>query len=258
MRSDREVAQILAMSARISEQVASTVFRDSPLVVSAARIPIFANNRIFSAPLNRVRACNGATTDSVTMSRPICSSVSSSHAPPTEVIQVSRSGPKLKTRVLAEIESDSNTVLHQAGQSAEYIACDSEDSNLQNVAENNRSVNLESAHHYRTTVQSSVTCDDDVEMNDVEIRNDDDEEHDVVRKQFVSHGVLDTDQCKLQNVARTTGNDICRQNSVNNAENERYCVSTENKTDRQTILHGKNVSNEINVKSAANYSMYTD
>ena len=89
IRSDREVAQILAMSARISEQVAAAVFRDSPLVVSAARIPIFANNRIFSAAPNRVRACNGTTTDGVTTSRPICSSVSSSHAPPTEVIPAS-------------------------------------------------------------------------------------------------------------------------------------------------------------------------
>jgi len=91
IRSDREVAQILAMSARISEQVASTVFRDSPLVVSAARVPVFANNRIFSAAPNRVRACNGTTTDSVTTSRPICSSVSSSHALPTMVVPVSRS-----------------------------------------------------------------------------------------------------------------------------------------------------------------------
>ena len=130
---------------------------------------------------------------------------------------------------------------------------DSDDSNLLDVAENNRSVNSESAHHYRSAVQSSVTCDDDVEMNDVEIRNDDDEEHDVVRKQFVTHSV-----CDMQNVTCTTGSDICRQNSVKNAENERYCVSAENKTDRQTIFHGKNVSSGINVKSAANYNMYTD
>jgi len=259
IRSDREVAQILALSARISEQVASAVFRDSPLVVSAARIPVFANNRIFSAAPNRVQAGTGITTDTVTTSRPISSSASPSHALPTMVVPVSRLSPKLSTRILAEIESDSNTVLHQAGQSAEYTAHNSDDSNMQNVTGNNHSANLESAHHYRSAVQSSITCDgDDVEMNDDMMRRDDDEEHDVVRKQSVMSTLCNSDQCKLQNGTRTTGNDICCQNSVNNTENERYTVRSENKTDRQTFLHGKNVNNEINVNFAANCCVYTD
>ena len=85
-------------------------------------------------------------------------------------------------------------------------------------------------------MQSSIACDDDVEMYDVVTRRVDDEEYDVVRKQSVMSIQCDSDQSELQNAARTTGNDICRQNSVINTENERYGVRSENKTDRQTVV----------------------
>ena len=178
---------------------------------------------------------------------------------PTMVVPVSRLSPELRTRELAEIESDSNIALHQAGQSAEHTVQISDASNMQDVSGSNHSADLESVHHYKPAVQSRIARNaDDVEMNDVTLSRDDDEDHNAVTQFTVMSPMRDRQQCELQNGTRTAENDICRQNSVKKTENERYTVRSENNTGRQTFPNGNLVSNDINVNLAANCCVCAD
>ena len=153
--SDREVAQILATFAKTSGSVSSSVCRDSPLVVSAARIPVIENNRIVSSARNRVQVLNRASPDSFTATENKRNS-DSPNASSAIIIATSRLSPQLQARVLAEIGSDPSTTSQQANTSAEQIGQIHDAFSMQNFSESNHSTNLELAHHYVTAVQSRV------------------------------------------------------------------------------------------------------